>query len=156
VFEVANRIRAFALGSVQGLDSETCGALRQQAEASLASVNHWPKGARPILAGALERASAGEVERDLAAHERALRLLCVRAELLANLPSPPEDQAPRREYQLQRLVRSMGTGADHNPAELEALLLEWISVGPTAEPTYAALLRRIERCREALSGAGPT
>jgi hypothetical protein len=154
VFEVANRVRAFALGRVQDLDPETLGALRQQADASLASVNSWPKGARSILEGALERATAGEVERDLAVNERALRLLCVRAELLVNLPSPTEDQALRREHQLQRLVSSMGTGAGHDPAQLEALLLEWIAVGPTAEPTYAALLRRIERCREALPGRG--
>jgi hypothetical protein len=36
----------------------------------------------------------------MAAQETTLKTLCIRAEILANRTTPPEDQALRREYQV--------------------------------------------------------
>ena len=75
-------------------------------------------------------------------------MLCIRAELLTDLPTPPEDQPLRREYQLQRLVQSMGQGVRADDTQLDTMAIEWVSVGPVDEATYAPLLQRFRRCRE--------
>jgi len=77
-----------------------------------------------------------------------LRRLCIRAEVLTDVPTPPEDQGFRREYQLQRLVHSMGQGVSADPAQLDALALEWLAAGPVEEEAYTRLLARFERCRD--------
>jgi hypothetical protein len=90
--------------------------------------------------------ASGNVSADLAANESALRLLCVRAELITETPTPPEDLDLRREYQMQRLVASMGRGERATPADLDDLALEWLAVGPVATAVYEALAQRFERC----------
>jgi hypothetical protein len=76
----------------------------------------------------------------------------VRAELIADVPTPPEDLALRREYQLQRLVATMGRGERVAPTGLDELALEWLAVGPVEAAIHDALLARLERCREAATG----
>jgi len=68
--------------------------------------------------------------------------------VLTDVPTPPEDQGFRREYQLQRLVHSMGQGVSADPAQLDALALEWLAAGPVEEEAYTRLLARFERCRD--------
>ena len=84
---------------------------------------------------------------DLAARETALRMLCVRSEILTDRPTPAEDQALRREYQVQRLVQRMGERNEANPDELDALALEWVRVGPVPAAAHESLLARFLRCR---------
>ena len=67
-----------------------------------------------------------------AANEAALRLLCIRAELLSGAPTPPEELELRREYQMRRLVESMGHGERVTPAALDDLALEWIAAATAA------------------------
>jgi hypothetical protein len=74
--------------------------------------------------------------------------LCIRAEITTDTPTPPEDQSLRREYQVQRLIKTMGQGSNGDEPELDAMALEWIGVGPTGEATYQALLERFKRCRQ--------
>ena len=91
---------------------------------------------------------------DLAANERALRLLCIRAEMLTSVATPPEDQALRRNYQLERLV----TGTQHTAAsasareQLDALLFDWVGVCATPDAVYDELLARMQQCRGAAAG----
>jgi hypothetical protein len=80
--------------------------------------------------------------------------LCVRAEIVTDTATPPEDQSLRREYQVQRLIKNMGQGSSADEATLDAMAMEWVSVGPTEEATYLALLERFKRCRERYSAAG--
>jgi hypothetical protein len=79
-------------------------------------------------------------------------LLCVRAELAAGLPTPPEDEELRREYQMQRLVASLGRGERARTGDLDELALEWIAVGPVDAAVHDTLLERFQRCREAREG----
>jgi hypothetical protein len=145
----AARIRAQALAVVQGRPAEEIEALRAAAEASVAGLEHAPKATRAALEVQLAKVAAGEVSADTAANEAALRLLCVRAELFAGVPTPPEDQERRREYQMQRLVAAMGQGERPGPGDLDELALAWIAVGPVESAAADALLARFERCREA-------
>ena len=45
---------------------------------------------------------------DIAANEAALRTLCIRAELFTDTPTPAEDAAFRRDFQLQQLLKGFG------------------------------------------------
>jgi hypothetical protein len=115
----------------------------------VAGLEHAPKPAHAALEAQLEKIAAGTAGTDLAANEAALRLLCVRAELIADVPTPPEDLELRREYQMQRLVASMGRGERVAPTELDDLALEWLAAGPVEAAIHDALLARFERCRGA-------
>jgi len=139
----ADRVRAYRLATIKNADAAECEVLRSDVEGCIAGVSRWPKGGLAALRGELARVDAT----DFAANEAALRKLCIRAEVLAQLPSPLEDQAARREYQVQRLVQSMGQGLSADPAELDAMAIEWIGVGPTEAATYQPLLERFMHCR---------
>jgi hypothetical protein len=73
-------------------------------------------------------------------------MLCIRVEILADLPTPPEDQALRREYQMRRLVERMGQRSEAAQDDFESLVLEWVRAGGgVAPPTYESLLGRFRR-----------
>jgi hypothetical protein len=76
-------------------------------------------------------------------------MLCIRGELLGELPTPGADQELRREYQMQRLVERMGQGHDGLDDTVESLALEWTRGSSAADDVYATLLGRF---RGALSG----
>jgi hypothetical protein len=104
---------------------------------------------RSILEQRIAAVTAGTVSADLTANEAALRLLCIRAELMSGGATPPEDVELRREYQMRRLVESMGRGERVTPAALDDLALEWLAVGPVEPAVHDGLLARFERCRNA-------
>ena len=85
---------------------------------------------------------------DVAANEAALRMLCIRAEILADKPTPTEDQPLRREYQVKRLIQTMGQGIAADEAQLDTMAIEWVGVGPTEEGAYERLLTRFRRGRQ--------
>jgi hypothetical protein len=144
LFDAANRVRAYRLAAAQAADPGERAALRQAAETHIAGVAQWPKGSLE----ALKKELASEDRGDVCANEKALRMLCIRAEITTDTPTPPEDQSLRREYQVQRLIKTMGQGSNGDEPELDAMALEWIGVGPTGEATYQALLERFKRCRQ--------
>ena len=144
LFEAANHIRAYRLAVARSLGTEQLDTLKAAAETCIASVQHWPKGGLDTL----KKGLAGERSADLAANEVALRLLCIRAEILTDMPTPPEDQALRREYQLQRLAQSMGQGLRVDETQLDTMAIEWVSVGPVEDLAYEPLLQRFRSCRD--------
>ena len=149
LFAAAGAVRGYALAVAQNRAPDEREALRTSAESAVARLAHPPKGTRALLEQQLAGIAAGALATDLAANEAALRLLCVRAELAAGLPTPPEDAERRREHQMQRLVLSMGRGERVTPTDLDELALEWIAVGPVEAAVHEALFARFERCREA-------
>ena len=144
LFEAANHVRAYRLAVARSLDTSLLDALKEAAETYMASVQRWPKSGLH----ALKQGISSERSADLAANETALKMLCVRAEMLTDLPTPPADQALRREYQLQRLVQHMGQGAKADETHLDSLAIKWVGVGPVDEAVYQPLLQRFRRCRE--------
>ncbi len=149
VLAAAAEVRAYALAVVQGRLTDDCAAWQASAASAVNALAHAPKATRARLEDQLAKVTADEISADLAANEAALRLLCVRAEVIAGVPTPPEDHALRREYQMQRLVAAMGQGERTGPRDLDELVLEWIAVGPVETDIDAALRERFERCWEA-------
>ncbi len=148
LFEAARHIRAYEWAAIQGASAADIDVLRLRAEAFIAGDNHWPKGGllvlREILTGAL--AAGGDARSDVAeANEKALRLLCIRAEIHSESLTPDEDAALRREFQVQRLVHAMGQG--RAAEDQDAMLIEWLRVGAIAPAVYETLEQRFVRCR---------
>ena len=148
LFDAANHVRAYRLATARAADPSERDALRQAAETHIAGVTQWPKGSLETL----KKELAGEGNGDVTANEKALRLLCIRAEIITDTPTPSEDQSMRREYQVQRLINGMGQGNGADENALDAMALEWIGVGPTEEATYRSLLERFKRCRQRQAG----
>jgi hypothetical protein len=146
LFAASDRARQLELAILEGAAAEELESLRNTVESAVAALGHAPKAGRAALDQRLARSSGGAFPDDLAANERALRVLCIRAELAAEMTTPPEDLDLRREYQMQRLVASMGQGRRGSPEELENLALEWLAAGPVESTTYEALLARLQRC----------
>lgn len=143
LLEASDRVRAYKLALISEPDAARQVSLRQAAEDCFAAVTQWPRGGHEAVKTALASTSHGDVE----ANERALRLLCVRAEILAERASPPEDQPLRREYQVQRLMQGMGQGLTVDASQMDTLTLEWVRAGPIEEARYAQLLERFKQCR---------
>ena len=144
LFEAANHVRAYKLAAARNLDASLLEPLKEAAETYIASVKRWPKNGFD----ALKQALAEERSADLAANESAMKTLCIRAEILTDMPTPPEDQALRREYQLQRLVQGMGQRLKADETQLDTMAIEWLRVGPVEEAAYEPLVQRFRRCRE--------
>jgi hypothetical protein len=151
LLEASRLIRAYGLAVAQaGSGPDGAGgdreALKSAAEGFIAAVAHWPKGGTQALKDAWAKADFATAP-DLAANESELRMLCIRSEILTDRPTPPEDHSLRREYQVQRLVRTMGRGLTEDPDDLDAFGLAWARVGPVPAATHEALQARFVRCR---------
>lgn len=136
-------IQAYAWAAAQRHDEAGIDRLRLTAEAFVAAVPRWPKGGLAVIKEALAKAGTAAAG-DVGAAERALRLLCIRSEIQCDLPTPSEDDSLRREYQVQRLMQSLGQGARASDGEWQALLLEWVRHGPIAPDVYEHLSRRFK------------
>jgi hypothetical protein len=149
LLEAARHIQAYGRAAAQAAPSADCGSLKQAADTFIAGVQLWPKGGAEALDQAWARAQA-TTSLDSSAHESELRMLCIRSEILTDLPTPPEDQASRRDFQMQRLVRRMGQHGEAGADELDAMALEWVRVGPVSAGIYEPLLARFLRCRRGI------
>jgi hypothetical protein len=150
LFDAANRVRAYRLAVAQVVDAGEQDNLRQEAESHIAGVAQWPKGGLETL----KKELAARDGADVAANEKALRLLCIRAEIVTETTTPAEDQSLRREYQVQRLIQNMGQGSRADEAQLDTMALEWVGVGPTEAAVYLELLERFKRCRQRHAAGG--
>lgn len=142
----ANHVRAYRLALLRQADASEIEALKRAAEDYIAGAVKWPKRGLEALKNALAQPGGG----DLAANELALRTLCIRAEIFSETPTPASDQTLRREYQVKRLMESMGQGVKAEEGQLDTLAIEWLGVGPTEDATYAPLLQRFKECRKRL------
>jgi hypothetical protein len=144
LFEAANHVRAYRLARAGGAETTRLDTLRLAAESHTGSIERWPKGGLDAVKQALARETCA----DQTANEAALKMLCIRAEILTDVTTPSEDQSLRREYQVQRLMQSMGQGIRADETELDRMAIEWVGVGPVEESVYLRLLERFRRCRE--------
>ena len=149
--DAADRVRAYALAVTGDLPEDEREARRVAAEASVTAVDVGLRSAREMLERKFTEAGSAQAPIDLVAGEDALRMICVRGELLAGLETPPDDVERRREYQMRRLVESMGQGGRADQGDFPALALEWLAVGPVDPAVHEQLRSRFERCVDALA-----
>ena len=147
LFEASRSVAAYEWAVLRGAESSDREILKQSAESFIAGVRQWPKeGLKAIQDSLAQSGSSADV--DLGARERALRLLCVRGEIRSEISTPAEDEALRREHQVQRLMQGMGQGVSADAGEWNAMALEWIRIGAVAPDLHDGLRGRFMRCWE--------
>jgi hypothetical protein len=145
LFEAGRRIRAYERAVLQDAPATEREALRSAAESFLAGVARWPKGGLQALKQALARAdSVSAAERE--SRERALRTLCIRGEILTSTPTPPSDEALRRDFEMRLLMEGLGQARQADDRDWEAMRLEWIAIGAVAPEVHDELEHRFLRC----------
>ncbi len=94
----------------------------------------------------LQDAAAPLAEDDAGAMSERARLLCIRLEFLAGLPSPEADAKLRMQYQVDRLAQSMAGDGERLSAAQEALEAadEWLRLFALPEPEYSEYGKRVE------------
>ncbi len=142
LLEAVRRVRTYEWAVLRGAEDRE--ALKQGVVTFMAGIPRWPKGALNALKEALAAADSIAAGNGDAA-EKALRLLCIRAEILGDASSPAEDESLRRDYQVQRLMSGMGQGAQA-AGDWDALLLEWIRIGGLPPAVHDALQKRFIAC----------
>jgi len=147
MLEAARHIQAYGYAVAQRAVAPARDAGKLAAESYIAGIQNWPKGASQALKEAWQKADAAS-DLDLPLNEKALRLLCIRSEIFGDLPTPAEDQALRREHQLQRLTERMGRRGEDGADDWETLSLAWVRVGPVAPTAYQSLLARFLASRQ--------
>ena len=158
LFEASRSVNAYERAVLQGTESSDRETLKQSAENFIAGVRQWPKEGLRAIKDSLAQAGSG-ADVDLSAREKALRLLCVRGEIQSEMSTPAEDEALRREHQVQRLMQGMGQGVSADHEEWNAMALEWIRIGAVAPDLHDSLRERFMRSwkkRPTLSSAPAT
>ena len=143
--EAARLVRAYERAVMQDAPDAERETLKSAVESFMAGVHRWPKGALQVLKQALTRADSASAADD-ATREQALRMLCIRMEILSSTPTPPEDETLRQEYQMRLLMESLGQGIKAQAQTWDAMLLEWIGIGAVAPEIHDDLQRRFVRC----------
>ena len=143
VIEAGRRVHAYQWAIAQNLETSDA---KESAERFLTEGLRWSKASLATIREALETPLSWS-EADLATRERTLRLLCIRCEIESDTATPTEDEALRREYQVQRLMQGMGQGIHESERSWETTALEWIHLGAVSPELNETVLARLLRCR---------
>lgn len=137
-FDIAKKIS----DSQRSLWSDVDSTSAEEALITLVEANeHWPEGGLSVIKQKLA-VNVSKEEAEKALPTQALRLLCVRSEILSNAETPAEDKPIRTEYQLELLQKGLGSKEDPKQAKLQ-LAKEWAAVVPTeSEAEYRELFTR--------------
>ena len=110
----------------------------------------WPEGIKqPLIAKYESMVDVSAVSEDvLQSNEEALRLLCIRAEILTDNSSPESDSALRMTYQMSLLKD--GIRYQRDTETILALTTDWLCVGAVPESVYESLFKRFYACWVAL------
>jgi hypothetical protein len=146
LFEAARSINTYEWAVLQDAESSEPESLKQAAESLIAGVQQWPRGGLKAIKDALARTGSAPV--DLEAREKALRILCVRGEIQSETLTPAEDEALRREHQVQRLTQGMGQGISVDDGQWDAMALDWVRIGAIAPDLHQNLRDRFIRSWE--------
>jgi exonuclease SbcC len=145
LLEAGRRIRAYQTAVLRDVAAAEREALKNAAEEFIAGVRRWPGGGLQALQLALSQADSASGP-DEEAREQALRVLCIRCEILSSTPTPAEDQELRREHQLRLLVATMGQASRPDDQDWDALFAEWIGIGALPPGRHDVFERRFIRC----------
>jgi Domain of Unknown Function (DUF349) len=146
LFEAARSINTYEWAVLQGAESSERESLKQAAENLIAGAQQWPRGGLKAIKDTLARTGSAPV--DLEDREKALRILCVRGEIQSETPTPAEDEALRREHQVQRLTQSMGQGISVDDGQWDAMALDWVRIGAIGPDLHQSLRDRFIRSWE--------
>ncbi|HWV15801.1 MAG TPA: DUF349 domain-containing protein [Cellvibrio sp.] len=144
LFAVCNAIREFELAVIAAEAEPVLAEKKEALGAAIANMSRWPSGSSSLVQQRFAKAEAIG-EQNQVANTELLRILTLRAEILAGRESPEQDKALRMNYQVQQMQQAFGSRDN----SFEPLVLEWIALGGVKTDIYNSLLARFNACREA-------
>ena len=141
--EAARHVRAWQRAVIS--NDAARDELKSAAEAFIATVPRWPsKAIQQALRQSLARMQTADA--DDGAREQALRRLCIRAEILSDTATPPEDAGQRREQEMQMLQQGLGQKRQADGRDWEAMRIQWLGLDAAEPAVHNALELRFMRC----------
>ncbi len=122
------------------LSGEDDNGLREEVETFIEGVRQWPEGAQSFVKQKLLQVTS-QPAADSVENLKALKILCIRAEILSDQETPETDKQLRMEYQVSLLQKGLGGQRDDRNTSL-TIAKEWCGVGPVSEDEYKALFER--------------
>ena len=136
----ADKIRLYQIAE----SAATAVVLEQEARAYISSVEQWPKNGLASLERKMAQGAGDATQEE---NEQALKTFCIRAEILCDRSTPDEDKSLRMQYQMSRLQQGLGQKIPDKNVEMNAMVFEWVAVGPVSTVIYQPLLERFQQCR---------
>ena len=136
----ADKIRLYQIAE----SAATAVVLEQEARAYISSVEQWPKNGLASLERKMAQGAGDATQEE---NEQALKTFCIRAEILCDRSTPDEDKSLRMQYQMSRLQQGLGQKMPDKNVEMNAMVFEWVAVGPVSTVIYQPLLERFQQCR---------
>lgn len=118
-------------------NAENIESLRTELDDFMTAVPRWPEGCLNVIKQKMATLSIDIQEDNI----KALKLLCIRTEILSEKSTPEEDKALRMEYQVNMLKKGIGVIAQEENVAIK-IAKEWGAVGPVALETYQSLFKR--------------
>ena len=136
----ADKIRLYQIAE----SAATAAVLEQEVRAYISSVEQWPKNGLAALERKMAQGAGDATQEE---NEQALKMFCIRAEILCDRSTPDEDKSLRMQYQMSRLEQGLGQKMPDKNVEMNAMVFEWVAVGPVSTVIYQPLLERFQQCR---------
>lgn len=143
LFSILDSIRRHELAVIANPGAEDLAAQKAALETHIAGITRWPSGTLSAVQQRLAKADTIQAT-DQAHNTNLLRILTIRAEILAGVESPESDKPLRMNYQVQQLQQGLG----QRDSQFEPLLIEWIGLGGVADESYAPLFARFNQSRQ--------
>ncbi len=134
-FDVCEKINAYCC-DFQENDSDQS-AKRTELDEFIASVDQWPDGCFNLIKQRMA-AQDFEVKED---NLKALKILCIRVEILSEKETPEQDKSLRMEYQVNMLKKGIGTVIQEENVAA-SIAKEWGQAGPVSQEDYASVFKR--------------
>lgn len=122
--------------------------LQVEAKAYIDSIEQWPKNGLAVLEQKIAQGTNTNTQSNHQENELALKTLCIRAEILGEKATPEEDKALRMAYQVKQLQKGLRQKSTDRRAEMNALIVDWVAVGPVDTGVYLPLLERFKQWRD--------
>ncbi|HTF97763.1 MAG TPA: DUF349 domain-containing protein [Cellvibrio sp.] len=142
LFTTLDSIRDYELAIIGKSSTEIISSKKSDLEQAIAGIARWPAGTLNAVQQRLANAESLGVN-EQANNSQMLRMLTIRAEIMAGLESPEQDKSLRMNYQVQQLQQGLG----QRDSQFDPLLIEWIGLGGIDQATYAPLFERFNQSR---------
>lgn len=144
MFSASDAIRDFELIVIAEKTEAEINQKKDDVEKLIANTPRWPSGSQSVIQQRFAKAPSITAE-DQTKNLQSLRILTVRAEILAGRDTPATDKLLRMDYQVQQMQQAFGS----RDSSFSAMVLEWIAIGGVPTDTYVELLARFNSSREA-------
>ncbi|MFT5421106.1 MAG: exonuclease SbcC [Candidatus Endobugula sp.] len=146
MFAITEKINAYQ--QALSASAPTADTLLQALMLDVDQQSYWVKGGLAAIKDKIAQLSTPSTSDSVSRH-KALTLLCIRAEILADKVSPKEDKEQRMEYQVNRLQQGLSGSLSVSDTPV-TLALAWVAVEAVDEASYQHLSKRFQHCWQLL------